>query len=67
MDERGTTIGDLAGAVIALSRDYDRNGTIGRNLMTGTGADYGQSAEINGILHRFNSGGAYGHNLIGNM
>jgi hypothetical protein len=34
--------------------------------MTGMGADYGQSAEIGGILGRFNSVGAYGHKVVGN-
>ena len=34
--------------------------------MTGMGAIYGHSAENGGILHRFNSGGAYGHKVVGN-
>jgi len=34
--------------------------------MTEMGAKYGQNTEIDGVLHRFNSGGAYDHNLIGN-
>ena len=32
----------------------------------GNGAFYGQSAEIEAVFVRFNSGAAYGHNSVGN-
>ena len=64
--QRGEKIAFTAGAVIAFICGYDSNGPIRRNLMTGIGAIYGQSAEIGRISYRIYSVGAYGHKVVGN-